>query len=109
MVGVPLLAGFSSKYLFISSAVSEGVPVWMMIIALLALAASTVLNAIYFLRTMITIYLPGDNNEKISKDNFRPNIFTYIGVEGLMLLNLLLGLFLSPLVKMLSEGLDKFM
>ena len=108
MVGVPLLAGFSSKYLFISSAVTEGVPVWMMIVSLMALAASTVLNAIYFLRTMITIYLPVDKNEKVSKNNFKPNVFTYIGVNGLILLNLLLGLFLSPIVKMLSDGIDKF-
>ena len=99
---------FAEMVLFISSAVAEGVPVWMMIVALMALAASTVLNAIYFLRTMITIYLPVDKNDKVSKDNFKPNVSTYIGINGLLLLNLLLGLFLSPIVKMLSDGIDKF-
>ena len=62
----------------------------------------------YFLRTMITIYLPVDKNEKVSKDKFKPNVSTYIGINGLLLLNLLLGLFLSPIVKMLSDGIDKF-
>ena len=46
--------------------------------------------------------------KKVSKDKFKPNVSTYIGINGLLLLNLLLGLFLSPIVKMLSDGIDKF-
>ena len=55
MVGVPMLAGFISKLLFATSALESP---HKMFITLLALAFSTVLNAIYFLRMVITLYRP---------------------------------------------------
>lgn len=108
MVGIPLFAGFASKYLFVEASLLKEIPLWMMILALAALAISTVLNAIYFIRTMITIYLPVEDNDKINTDNCKPTLLTYIGVGGLALLNIALGLFVSPIVKMLLDGFDKF-
>lgn len=53
MVGFPMLAGFISKLLFASSALLSP---HKMIVTLIALAVSTTLNAIYFLRLVITLY-----------------------------------------------------
>ena len=54
MVGVPLLAGFTSKLLFAEAALDDSMAYTA--VTLIALAISTVLNVIYFLRTVITIY-----------------------------------------------------
>lgn len=53
MVGFPMLSGFISKLLFATSALQSP---HKMLITLIALAVSTVLNAIYFLRFVITLY-----------------------------------------------------
>lgn len=58
MVGVPLFAGFSSKVIFAIAAVRTGKPV-LFIVILAALAVSTLLNTLYFLRTVITLYADG--------------------------------------------------
>ena len=55
MVGFPMLAGFISKLLFATSAFASP---HKMLITLIALAVSTVLNAIYFLRLLIGLYRP---------------------------------------------------
>lgn len=53
MVGFPMLAGFISKLLFATSALQTP---HKMLPTLIALAVSSTLNAIYFLRLVITIY-----------------------------------------------------
>ncbi|MCF0135141.1 MAG: sodium:proton antiporter [Lachnospiraceae bacterium] len=55
MVGFPMLSGFISKLLFARAAIGVS---GKMLPALLVLALSTILNAIYFLRVVITIYSP---------------------------------------------------
>jgi multicomponent Na+:H+ antiporter subunit D len=64
MVGIPLFAGFISKFNFLSAAINGSMAIWMKTFAIIALITSTVLNAIYFLRTMITIFLPLPNERK---------------------------------------------
>ena len=56
MVGVPIFAGFVSKLLFAEAAVLH--PTMKMLPTLIVLAISTILNAIYFLKTVIRIYVP---------------------------------------------------
>lgn len=56
MVGLPMFAGFVSKLYFASAAVGNTLP--KMIVTLVALAVSTILNAMYFIRAVITIYTP---------------------------------------------------
>ncbi len=56
MIGMPLFAGFVSKFMFASAATQA--PIYKMIIAWTALAISTVLNAVYFMRTVLVIYTP---------------------------------------------------
>lgn len=55
MIGIPILAGFSSKLLFGVAAVDSGS--WRTVIAVMVvLAVSSLLNAMYFIRTMVRIY-----------------------------------------------------
>lgn len=58
MVGIPLFPGFISKILFAQAAVLNS---GKMIPALIVLAISTILNAIYFLKTVIRLYTPVEN------------------------------------------------
>lgn len=56
MVGVPLFAGFVSKLLF-SVAAIRSQNLFILLAVLSALAVSTLLNALYFLRTVMTLYV----------------------------------------------------
>ncbi len=58
IVGFPLLGGFISKLLLGGAAIGHGPMQW---IALLALAVSTILNAVYFLRTVVYLYIPKEH------------------------------------------------
>ncbi len=53
ITGFPLLAGFISKILFTSASIGVG---YKMYFAIFALAVSTVLNAVYFLRMVAKLY-----------------------------------------------------
>ena len=52
MVGIPLLTGFTAKLFFADAAMGGSVKMW---VALLALAASSVLNALYYIPAMFAI------------------------------------------------------
>ena len=108
MVGLPLLAGFMSKYLFVNAAVVSSVPTWMKISSLFALVCSTVLNATYFGRTVITIYLPIEDESLINKENNKPTPLCYAGISGLLLINLTLGILASPIIDILEKGFELF-
>ena len=58
MVGIPLFSGFISKLQFMDAAVSLSYR--KMLPALIVLGVSTILNAIYFMKTVIRIYMPLD-------------------------------------------------
>lgn len=55
MVGIPMFAGFISKLMFAQAGVESN---HKMLLTLVALAISTVLNAVYFMKTVIRIYTP---------------------------------------------------
>ncbi len=101
MVGLPLFAGFISKLLFADAAVrdpSKAIP------ALVVLAVSTILNAVYFLHTVITIYTPaGEKPEKRER-----NIGLDIAVPAFSIINICLGLLSQPVVEAIQAGLKIF-
>ena len=70
MVGVPIFAGFVSKLLFAEAAVLH--PTMKMLPTLIVLAISTILNAIYFLKTVIRIYVP-EKKSVIKEKAIRPS------------------------------------
>lgn len=104
MVGIPLFAGFISKYLFAVSAL-EGSKIEL-IFVFLALIISTVLNAIYFVRTVITIYLPVHSENKIQKE--RHSLSYVLSIVGFLILNVTLGLGSDFIVELIIKGLAMF-
>lgn len=114
MVGFPMLSGFISKLLFATSAMQSPNK---MLITLIALAVSTVLNAIYFLRLLIGLYRPAKSGsfveetapqadaearQAVNAPGFRAAILSLIA------LNLILGLFSQPIVRAITDGLAMF-
>ena len=77
--------------------------------AIAALIISTVLNAIYFVRTMFTIYLPVDTifGPKMECKKYCP--MCLIGMIGLVVLNIALGVSSSYIVDLLADGFAMFM
>ena len=58
MVGLPMFSGFISKYLFATAGLAASPK--KMYLTLVVLAISTILNAIYFIHTVVTIYTPAE-------------------------------------------------
>lgn len=104
MVGMPLFSGFISKLLFAQAAVQNHVK---MLPALIVLGVSTILNAIYFMKTVIRIYTPVGYSAY-------PSI-TFVKMRGyavtlvaFILLNVILGISSQPVVDMIRQGLAMF-
>ncbi len=103
MVGIPMFSGFISKLLFSQAAIyAEG----KMLITLIALAISTILNAIYFLKTVIRIYTPVKTDYKMQfvKDQ---KIYAIV-IIGFCMVNIAIGMLSQPIVDLIQMGLDRF-
>lgn len=108
MVGFPLLSGFISKILFGLAAVDCG---WKTYVTLIALAISTVLNAAYFLKTVIRLYVPENNMPDdviYTKVKFKDQKLKNLALLLFIILNLILGLNSDPLVSLIEQGLTMF-
>lgn len=104
MVGLPLFSGFISKLLFVQAAVQNN---GKMLPTLIVLGISTVLNAIYFMKTVIRIYTPaGDIAE--SGMGLKGRGLYVVTLIGFIILNVLLGVSSQPIVDMIEQGLDMF-
>lgn len=103
MVGLPLFAGFISKLLFAEAAVRDP---GKMLPTLIVLAISTILNTVYFLRTVITIYTPvADTGEKRT---FGQNPGFALAMLCFVALVFVLGTLSQPIVNALTGGLAMF-
>ena len=111
MVGIPIFAGFVSKLLFAEAAIDH--PTWKMFPTLIVLAISTILNAIYFLKTVLRIYVPENPAVEKEKGFFRitmskQKMYT-VTILLFVVLNLMLGMNSKPILEMIKEGLHNFM
>ena len=111
MVGVPMFAGFVSKLLFAQAAVADAS--WRMFPAIIVLAISTILNAIYFLKTVLRIYTPEKLEIEKQKGFVRiswkeQKAFT-LAIVLFVLVNVLLGTNSKPILQFIEEGLRNFM
>jgi len=110
MVGIPMFSGFVSKLLFAEAAVL--VPNWKLFPTLIVLAVSTVLNAIYFLKTVIRIYTPMDSDAVQEKGYFClkfPEQKLYcVTIVLFILVNLILGMTSQPIIALIEQGLRNF-
>ena len=110
MVGIPMFSGFVSKLLFAEAAVL--VPNWKLFPTLIVLAVSTVLNAIYFLKTVVRIYSPARKEEVLAKGygcmHFADQKLYAVTVVLFILVNLILGMTSQPIIALIAEGLHHF-
>ena len=111
MVGIPMFSGFISKLLFAQAAVQNNLV--KLLPTLICLAISTVLNAIYFMRTVICIYTPANAMRyKHLKSAVGRNVKVHpvytLSLVLLIMLNMALGCCSQPIVNWIMSGLDMF-
>ena len=110
MVGIPMFSGFVSKLLFAEAAVL--VPNWKLLPTLIVLAVSTILNTIYFLKTVIRIYTHADGETVREKGYFclkYPQQKLYcVTIVLFILVNLILGMTSQPIIALIEQGLRNF-
>lgn len=103
MVGVPLFSGFISKILFAQACVGHA---YKMMPTLICLAISTILNAIYFMKTVVRIYTPVKS--EYAPLSWKKDI-SYAAVCILfILMNVLLGMNSEPVVELIRSGIRMF-
>ena len=103
MVGVPLFGGFLSKVYFASSALDFGGI--RAVIVLAALAVSTLLNTMYFLHTVISIYRPATQEVPAYG---KPSKLSSAALWTMAAVNVALGTLSVPLYQAIARGLDMF-
>ncbi len=110
MVGIPMFSGFVSKLLFAQAAVL--VPNWKLLPTLIVLAVSTILNAIYFLKTVVRIYVPMAPEVVQEKGYFClkfPQQKLYcVTIALFIIVNLILGMTSQPIIQLIEKGLHYF-
>lgn len=110
MVGIPMFAGFVSKIQFAQAAVVE--PNWKIFPTLIVLAISTILNAIYFLKTVIRIYTP-EKKEVVEQKGYysitwdKQKIYS-LTIVLFIIVNMVLGMVSQPVVELIKTGLENF-
>ncbi|MDO4490361.1 MAG: proton-conducting transporter membrane subunit [Lachnospiraceae bacterium] len=106
MVGIPMLAGFISKILFASASLDADAG--RAISTLVVLAISTILNAVYFLHTVIRIYTPVNIPEEVKDEKNSSPFSAKVALFVLILINFGLGLFSQPITDLIQIGLGMF-
>ena len=119
MIGIPIFAGFSAKLLFALAGVDSGSGKKLFLV-MMALAVSSLLNAMYFIRTAIRIFTEPQNREvpksgEHAKDQQTGERKTrgikadyVLPMTVLTAANLFLGLFSWVIVDLIQRGLAMF-
>ena len=88
------------------------VPNWKLLPTLIVLAVSTILNAVYFLKTVVRIYTPVDGAMIREKGYFHlkfPEQKLYcVTIFLFIIVNLILGMTSQPIIRLIEEGLRNF-
>ena len=101
MMGIPGFAGFASKLSLTLASFDHNSIVW----ALTALAASSVLNALYYVPAVIVVL----THNKDARKNFTapaPTMSYKISMCIFLALNFYLGLFCVPLLRLITRGVN---
>ena len=101
MMGIPAFAGFASKLSLTMASFEHPYIIW----ALSALAASSVLNALYYVPAVIVILTRNKNEQKISTAP-EPTTLYKISMFVFLALNFYLGLFCMPLLRLITRGVN---
>ena len=105
MVGIPIFAGFIPKLLFATAAFGHTVKIYFVLIAL---AISTTLNVVYFLRTLINVYSVPKVEIKRKKIGFRNSAVQSTVLILMTAINITVGLFSQPIIALFDKGLETF-
>ena len=103
MVGVPLFTGFISKILFAQACVGHA---YKMLPTLICLAISTILNAIYFMKTVVRIYTPVKS--EYASLSWKKDIGYGVVCILFVVMNVLLGMNSEPVVELIRSGIRMF-
>ena len=101
MMGIPAFAGFASKLSLTMASFEHPYIIW----ALSALAASSVLNALYYVPAVIVILTRNKSEQKISTAP-EPTTLYKISMFVFLVLNFYLGLFCMPLLRLITRGVN---
>lgn len=105
LCGLPLLAGFSAKYCIAAAALDAE---WQTAPALFGLAASSVLNAMYYIPAILAIWGRARANEDAPvvwmRGNWEGKCVILLFLSG----NLLLGTAFGPIRGLIQQGLALF-
>ncbi len=104
MIGIPFFAGFNAKILLTMSAIEF--TSLKMIVALAALAISTVLNALYFIPLLFVLFRRPKDDTYVTK--YDKGVAYKVSLIGFILCNFVVGVFGAPLFKMLQDGFAMF-
>ena len=103
MIGIPVFSGFTAK-LLITVAAEQAQPMWVLFITIAALAASTAMNAFYFLRTTVRIY--AHRSDEVEHPFSIHHTVPYLIHAGiLMAINLYFGLYPIATYNLIEQGL----
>ena len=105
MVGIPFTGGFIAKLNLALAGMA--LPAWSRSLVLIALALSTLLNAIYFLHTVVSLYRrPVDD---LAPDAGKPAP-KWVGAALIvsMLMTIWLGVGSAPIMRLIESGLSMF-
>lgn len=104
MVGIPVFAGFVSKLLFAQAAVGN---VGKMMPTMIVLGISTILNAIYFMKTVIRIYTPVPDSSYQTIDTKNEKLYA-LAIVLFVVVTVMLGMLSQPVVDAIRSGLEMF-
>ena len=107
MVGIPIFAGFSSKLLFATAAVGTG-SFRKVILVMLILAVSSLLNAFYFIHTVIRIYTVYGSDYLRVRERGHHSLDYNTAAVILTACNLFLGLFSWVITDLIQKGFLMF-
>lgn len=107
MVGLPMFSGFISKYLFATAAMAASPK--KVYLTLIVLAISTILNAIYFIHTVVTIYTPvEEENSEHESRHWKEKPWVTVTLFIFIALNFILGVYSQSVVNLITRGLQMF-
>ncbi len=110
MVGIPFFAGFITKSSLAEAALS-GIPMWQIVITLLALAVSSLLNAMYYIPAIFQIWKGEDEplspeGEVLSHGVYHEGKAYFASILCFIFMVFLLGCCYAPLSEVISLGVN---
>ena len=101
LVGIPLFAGFVAKFELVKAgSFTRG----KLMIVLLALGISTLLNVLYFLRTVMRVYSRPEKD--IYTEHIKFTVRDYFPVLAMLAVNIYMGVHAQPILDIISRGLS---